>query len=453
MRKSVAEYGTVEMTFEEMNKVLAQEAAGGTGQPTEISEAVFHYVLKGANIAIKTQPESTETTGGMLADSMRFVVDRRIRIGGSQVWLHMAPSNPAPLNCGWVFSKHPSTGADLCFVTFSDPGGDIVTGWLEKKGYMFSTWNPRFFIFNYSTRVLQYFENEAEARTKNPSGVATVHFANNVVDRPGYRQNRFDIQAESTEKGQYLLSVSAFSAVSKKMWIRKFAAAPLGAPPSASIAAIVPVIVPCVTERCSGCSRIFSADERFCMHCGDARSKKMATKIRMLAAEEMHRQDADAEEMYAIDRVGGAKVRAEYGDEQFKQRLIRAAMGGGSVRCCIFCEGRGMSHHIRLAGAAPRLETCNQCNGTGSMKSICFRVKSRVSIALRRLPDLSSEKLGSGAVLGEGSTFEVDEVRAKPGNRKDGGDQIFLRRSDDQGGGWAIMVSGLLASFLSLCNY
>jgi hypothetical protein len=80
----------------------------------------LEYVLYGAHITVKSAYGSSQTTGATLMNGSRFTADQRLTIantlpdGGDQVWLHLASANPPPLDQGWVFVKHPSTGTSLC---------------------------------------------------------------------------------------------------------------------------------------------------------------------------------------------------------------------------------------------------------------------------------------------------------------------------------------------------
>jgi hypothetical protein len=94
------------------------------------------YVLTGAHITVKSEYGGSQTTGATVKDGERFTIDQQVTVvsalpdGGDQVWLRLASTNSPPLNHGWVFAKHPSTGVDLCLPCSTAPG---TTGTTEAS--------------------------------------------------------------------------------------------------------------------------------------------------------------------------------------------------------------------------------------------------------------------------------------------------------------------------------
>ena len=97
-----------------------------------------------------------------------------------------------------------------------------MSGWMEKKGYRFTSWKHRFFVYDPDTRTLRYGSTPTEASSQ-PLGVCSVTGAFDVCNRLGKRQNRIDVDAYSDSKGRYTLSVSARSAAEKEAWFNSLA--------------------------------------------------------------------------------------------------------------------------------------------------------------------------------------------------------------------------------------
>eukprot|EP00937_MAST-01D_sp_MAST-1D-sp2_P003696 g3696.t1 len=118
---------------------------------------------------------------------------------------------------------------------------NTVRGLLHKKGHqrgvVSDSWKARFFVFDRNTRLLKYGADEAAALTR-PLGQCTVNgVAEDVKDRDGKRQNRFDLDCHSAAKGAYCLQVSAPSFAEKQRWMGALAgtggsASEAGAPAS-----------------------------------------------------------------------------------------------------------------------------------------------------------------------------------------------------------------------------
>eukprot|EP00937_MAST-01D_sp_MAST-1D-sp2_P000639 g639.t1 len=83
---------------------------------------------------------------------------------------------------------------------------------------MVPTWKLRFFVLDLRSRQLRYGASQADAEYA-AIGICTVHGASSVVDRPGKRQHRIDIDAQSQSKGRYTLSIAADTLEAKRRWL------------------------------------------------------------------------------------------------------------------------------------------------------------------------------------------------------------------------------------------
>jgi hypothetical protein len=117
LQQSLLEYDGLEM----MESAPPVESGSKNAALSAPSPVWLKYVLTGAHITVKSEYGSSQTTGATVMNNEQFTVDQQVTLahalpnGEDQVWLRLAPTNPPPLDHGWLFAKHPSTGADLCF--------------------------------------------------------------------------------------------------------------------------------------------------------------------------------------------------------------------------------------------------------------------------------------------------------------------------------------------------
>jgi hypothetical protein len=98
----------------------------------------------------------------------------------------------------------------------------IVTGVLVKKGAFVSNWKRRWFVFDTASRRLTYSDKAAVIGTIPAlKGDGTVGRVDELPDRPGKRQHRFNIVMEfHVQRGQSCdVEVAAESAIEKERWL------------------------------------------------------------------------------------------------------------------------------------------------------------------------------------------------------------------------------------------